>query len=188
MAEIEFDAPLSRLELRARLRERLGTLGLGLALVAEDVLGSESRIDFVTVDPQGRATLVVVADPGRELESVADALAQREWLAPRLPDWRKIAPQLRLHPEAGAFALVVGSAFGPRARAVASALGEGVCDLVVARAVRNGTATGLLLEPLRATAERAALPPATGVRSTFRSGLTDAQLGLSAEERREFEA
>ena len=188
MAEIEFEAPLARSELRERLRGRLDALIPGLQLIAEDVLGAETRIDLVALDPQGRATLVLVADPGRELERVADALAQREWLAPRLADWRKLAPQLRLRPEAGTLALVVGSQFGSRARAVARALGEGVCELVVARAVRNGTATGLLLEPLREAPERPALLRESGTRSLFRSGLTDAQLGLSPEERREFEA
>jgi hypothetical protein len=187
MAELTFEAPLPRVELRDRLRGRLDALRSGLQLIAEDVLGDETRIDLVALDADGRATLVLVAEPGHELERVADALAQREWLAPRLADWCKLAPQLRILPEAGVFVLVVGNGFEARARALARTLGADDCELVIARAVRNGTATGLLLEPLREAARNPALPGESGVRSLFRSGLTDAQLGLSTEERREFE-
>ncbi len=187
MTELTFEGALPGSELRSRLRSRLDELRPGLHLIAEDVLGAESRIDLVTLDPAGRTTLVLIAEPDRELERVADALADRDWLAPRLADWRQLAPQLALRPEAGVSALVVGTRFGARERALARVAGKGVCELVVARAVRNGSAAGVMLESLGDEVRDPAVPNITRVRSRFRSGLDDSEIRLSTRERHAFE-
>jgi len=169
------------------LRARLGQLGRGLRALAEDVLGADERIDFVACDAEGRVAVLLVAEPGRELERLAEALAQRAWVAARLADWRQLAPELPLRPEAGVRALVLVAEAGPRLRTVAGALGAEAPELWLYRCVRNGTGLDILLEPRG----RAPEPPSPSrnlpLTAAFRSALTDAQLGLSPEEIAEFE-
>lgn len=175
--------PASAGRLRSRLRQSLGRLEPGLRVLAEDVLGLETSLDFVAADGTGRLVLVLVAEPGRELEAIADALAQCRFLAPRVKDWRKLAPELPLDPERGVRALVVAAEFGARARAAAEALGPERLELVRSRAVGSDGLDELELRRLR---ERPARPAADEPASAFRTGLSDADLGLSAAERAEF--
>jgi hypothetical protein len=96
----------------------------GLRLVAEDFLGLDTRVQALAADPEGCLVVVLAPPPGRELEAVADALAQLEFLTPRVADWLKLAPDLPLDPAAGARALLVAEAPGARAVAAAAALGH----------------------------------------------------------------
>ena len=67
----------------------------------------------------------------------------------------------------------------------AQALGPAVADLATYRCVRNGGAVEVLLERLRGRprADRAS----AGTLSAFRSGLGDADLSLTPEERSDLE-
>lgn len=182
MAELSAVAALARSELREQVRERLDEIAGPLELVAEQLLGADGRIDFVGLDADGRATLVLVAEPGRELERVADALLERAWVAARLPDWRQLAPQLRLRPEAGARALVVAQQLDERARAVARSAGPDPIGLVRVRPVRNGAGLALLIEGREEPGvEPPALDPA--LRSRFRTGLPEGAGALFEDER-----
>jgi len=176
-----------RSELRNALRARLGQLGRGLHALAEDVLGADDRIDFVACDAEGRVAVLLVAEPGRELERLAEALAQRAWVGARLADWRQLAPELPLRSEAGVRAVVLVAEAGPRLQAVAAALGPEAPEVWLYRCVRNGAGLDVLLEPRGRDVE--APPPSRNAPATaaFRSGLTDAQLGLSPEEIAEFD-
>jgi len=187
MADLRLVGMPARSELRAALRGRLGQLGRGLRVIAEDVLGAEDRIDFVGCDVDGRAAVLLVAEPGRELERLAEALAQRAWVGARLADWRQLAPELPLRPEAGVRAVVLVPDAGPRLRAVAGALGPEAPELWLYRCVRNGSGLDVLLEPRGREREEAPPPRDASPTSAFRSGLTDAQLGLTADEIAEFD-
>jgi hypothetical protein len=175
--------------LRPLLRARLPDLGLALRVLAEDVTGLEGKIDAVTVDPRGRVVLVLAATSGRDLELLANALAQRQWLRERLPDWLKLAPGLGIESDAEVRLLLLAQGFGPRAlAAVRESDPEGI-DLAVYRCVRSGAERDVLLEPLFvAGAEIAAYDGVIPVAAaSFRTGLTDADLGLNPSERRIFD-
>jgi hypothetical protein len=204
-------------------------------VIAQEVLGADAPIDFVAVEPQGRAITVLVGLPGQDLELIGLALAQRSWLAQRLGDWLQIAPDLGARPEAGVTACVICPSFGGPALAAAQALGTDVIRLVRYHTVRDASGVGVLLEgtprqaesnahehaphPARPSPEpseaswpldappqeqfaepRASASPTRGeslapeahagdVTSTpaFRTGLSDDDLGLTSQERGEFE-
>ena len=188
MPELSLTAPPPRDELLPRLRQRLPEAVPGLRVVAEGVLGAEATIDFVGLDPDGRVTLVLVGGEGQDLELLARALAQRAWVTPRLRDWQQLAPELGVRSEAGVRVVLLCPEFRPACEAAARSLGAEAPVLVRYRCVRNGAGIEALVEPRGARALTAGA--ATGRRAeelpAFRTGLTDADLGLSPEERREF--
>src|SRR5262245_42731047 len=120
---------------RRATRERLALRGALLRLrppletIAEDVLGLVSRIDLVARDPDGAVTVVLVAEPGGDLERLAEGIAQRVWLGLRLPDWNQLAPHLALAAEPGVRLLLAAARFDDRTRAAAEALGPGHVSL-----------------------------------------------------------
>lgn len=168
--------------LRGHLRDGLAKLEPGLRVLAEDVLGLETSLDLVAADAAGRLVLVLVAEPGRELETIADALAQSRFLAPRVRDWCKLAPDLPLEPGRGVRALVVAPRFCARARAAAEAIGRERLELVRSRPAAAGELE--LGRPAEGASRPLADPrPAIEAESAFRTGLTDADLGLCPAER-----
>jgi hypothetical protein len=179
-------APPARADLLRSLRTRLGEIAPGLRVVAEGVLGADAPIDFVGVEPDGRALLVMVGEPGEDLELVARGLAQKSWVQARLGDWLQLAPDLGLRPGSGVALLLVCPDFGPISRAAVRALGADAPALAVYRCVRNGAGVEVLLEPL-GTAGAPHPPARTGGAPAFRTGLSDADLGITAAERSEFE-
>ena len=76
--------------------------------------------------------------------------------------------------------------FGPESRTAARALGAAAPRLVRYHVIRNGGGLETLLEPLdgHPAAPSSSAEPNSAV---FRTGLTDATLDLSAEERQAFE-
>jgi len=170
---------------------RLHRVVSGFRPVAEDLLADVSRIDLFGVTDDGQAVLALVGDRGDDLTLVARALAQREWLTPRLADWRKLAPNLGLRPDARVRALVLCPEFGAEARAAARAVGPGIA-LVTWRYLRNGSDADLFLEPIAPAPPVAAAgadrpEPESPSPSPFRSGLSESDLGLTPAERAEFD-
>jgi len=162
----------------------------GLRLVAEGILGADSRIDFVGVDAERRLTLVLVGQPDEEFALLGRALAHRAWVEARLGDWLQLAPELGVRPEAGVALLLMSPGFTPEAEAAARSLGEAAPRLAVFRCVRNGAGVEALLEPTRRRPDRPEQPPSPPAAApvpAFRTGLTDADLGLGPDERAEFE-
>ncbi len=188
MPDLRLCPPPPRDDLLRQLRLRLGDLAPGLRLLAEGLLGAESRIDFVASEPDGQVVLVLVGDEGDDLALLARGLAQKAWAEARLRDWLQLAPELGIRPEAGARLWLLSPGFDPQTRAAALALGAEGPQLVVYRSIRDGADVETLLEPLREP--RAGPPrPAAGTPASggFRTGLRDSELGLTPEERREFE-
>ena len=189
MSEIVRAASAARAELRLGLRERLGELGGGLRVLAEGMVGEFSTIDLVAVDAAGQLTLLLIGEEGEDLELLTRALALRRWVQVRVPDWLQLAPDLEIKPDAQARAILICPSFHPETVAAADSLGNGVCDLVLYRHIRDGEQKLLWTESLPTPAERRAPRPVARVAepASFRSGLTDADLNLSPRERREFE-
>jgi hypothetical protein len=182
--DLSLIAPPARADLLRGLRTRLGDIAPGLRVVAEGVLGADAPIDFVAIEPDGGALLVMVGEPGEDLELVARGLAQRSWVQARLADWLQLAPDLGLRPGAGVALLLVCPDFGPMSRAAARALGPDAPSLAVYRCVRNGAGVEVLVEPLGGAPRP---PTQSGAVPAFRTGLSDADLGVTAAERSEFE-
>lgn len=189
MPELALCAPPPRPELLRLLRARAGELWPALRPLAEDVLGAESTIDWVALEPGGGAVVALVAEAGEDLELVARGLAQRAWLQARLGDWAQLAPRSGLRPEAGARAILLCPAFRPEAVAAAAGAGPGVLTLATYRCVRDRVGISVLVEPLaaRVAANGSGAPAPSVEPEPFRTGLSDLDLGLTAEERSEFE-
>jgi hypothetical protein len=172
--EVEGDADATAL--RRELRSRLGQLGVPLQILAEDVLGEEDgAIDWVAVEPSGRAWVALLDLEGGDESLLARGLAQRAWVEARLGDWRKLAPDLAVRPEARPQLLLVAPHFSRTARVAArEAGGEGI-RLARYRWRQGARGLELLIEELAApaaTAHEAASQPRP-VASVFRSGLAD---------------
>ncbi len=188
MPELRPTTPHHRAELLRSLAVGLQRVIPGFRPVATDLLADTSRIDVFGVAGDGSAVLALIGEAGDDLLLVARALAQREWLAPRLPDWQKLAPDLGVVAGAPIQAVVLCPDFGPEASAAVRAVEPGAIQLVRWRYLRNGSDAGLLLEPLvtpLGTPQPA--PQAVDSSAPFRSGLSESDLGLSDEERAEFE-
>ncbi len=188
MPELRPTTPPPRAELLRSLAAGLHRVIPEFRPVATDLLADTSRIDVFGLAGDGSAVLALIGEAGDDLLLVARALAQREWLAPRLPDWQKLAPDLGIVAGTTIQSVVLCPDFGPEASAAARATPSGAIQLVRWRYLRNGSDAGLLLEPLvtpLGTPQPA--PRAIDSPAPFRSGLSESDLGLSDEERAEFE-
>jgi hypothetical protein len=172
-------ADLRRLALRRALEARAEKL----RVVAENLLGAETRIDLLCVGAEGETLLVLLGEPGCDLELVARGLAQRAWVEARLPDWLQLAPQLGARPAAGVAALLLCPSFGPEAQAAARCVAADQLDLATCHFASEGAELRAFITPLAGKATR----PGAALRgepvSPFRTGLSDADLGVSPEER-----
>jgi hypothetical protein len=173
---------------RRALRRALASHWPELRVVAEDVLGAESRIDLVAVGPAGEVLLLLSGEPECDLELVARGLAQRAWVEAHLPDWLKLAPDLGVRLEAGVAVLLLCDHFGAEALAAARALGPERIAIAACHWVSEGSELRAWLAPIElesdGAVERAPEPPPV---PEFRTGLRDEDLGLSAEEQSAFE-
>jgi len=164
---------------------------LGLRLLVEDVLGQASRIDAVALDGRGHVVAILIGTDRHDAALLTRGLAARAWLADRIGDWAKLAPELKLRDGAPVRALILAPAFAPETRSAVESLPRGLVDCVAFRSIRVGAQLEVLLDlPGRShEASTTAPQPAatTARRPRFRSGLSDADLGLSAEEREHFE-
>ena len=194
MPDLRLISPPPRADLLGQLRGRLGHTLPGLRLLAEGLTGADARIDFVALDPGGSVVLILVGDRGQDLELVGRGLAQRAWVAARLGDWIQLAPNLGLRPDSEVRVLLLCPAFTPETRAAVEAVGPDVMALAIFRCVEDGSGFEVLVEHLVADeateGDRARHLRPTEARTEpepFRTGLTDADLGLTPDERREFE-
>jgi hypothetical protein len=164
----------------------------GVRLLAEGLLGAGAPIDFVALEPIGRVVLILVGAPGEDLELVGRGLAQRAWVAARLGDWIQLAPNLGIQPDAEVRVLLLCPAFGPESQAAVQAVGREVMAPLIYRCIENGAGFEVLVEHVIADEPATDAPAPAAGRATsavapFRSGLTDADLGLTPDEQREFE-
>lgn len=173
---------------RRRLRDRLLALERGLVPVAEDVLAAGSRVDQVARDARGAAVLVMVAEAD-DAGLLTRALAHAAWLEPRLADWAQLAPDLGLDPSAPVRAWLVCRHFAPETEAALAALPPGRVELVAVQGPDE--APGPWLERRAAPAGTAGPGPGEEAPlevpdpAPFRSGLREADLEISAGERRD---
>ena len=189
MPEIALAPPPPRSELLRQVSGRIRELVPRGQLLAVGIQGAESPIDFVVLEPGGAVVLVLVADPGHDLEQVGLALAQRAWVEARLHDWLQLAPDLAVRPEAGVRVCLLCASLRPETVAAARPLGTGVLELATYRCIRTREGVGLLVE--RTERPAAAMPEAPAVEPaetpvplpSFRTGLRDIDLGITAEER-----
>ncbi len=189
MAEVALTATPPRPQLIEHLRPLLSGLVPSLYLVAEGVLGGDATIDFVGVEPTGRVVLILVGEEGGDLELVGRAVAQRAWVEPRIRDWMQLAPNLGMRPGGGVRTVLLCPSFRDETAAAARSLGTDVISLARYHCFRRGTELEILLEPLaRDTPQQETTPRAEpAALPSFRTGLTDEDLGLTADESAELE-
>jgi hypothetical protein len=189
LAEVALTASPPRPQLIERVRPLLGGLVPSLHLVAEGVLGADATIDFVGVEPSGRVVLVLVGNETDDLELVGRALAQRAWVEPRIRDWIQLAPNLGIRLGAGVRAVLLCSSFRAETAAAVSSLGSEVVSLARYHCFRRGAEIEILLEPLsRKIQQQATAPlPEPAALPSFRTALTDEDLGLTVDELAELE-
>jgi len=190
LGEIRLADPPSRSELRRRVRHGLSTLEPGLRVLAEQVCGMTTSIDLVALDPRGNVLVVLIGSDGEQAELLTRALAHRAWLAPRLRDWVQLAPQLEISANASVRAVLLAPDFDCEMRLAVASLPAGTVELATWRYVENEHQRAVLIERVDpygeapdAPAEISAAPSAPA----FRSGLSEADLDLSADELRELE-
>jgi hypothetical protein len=169
---------------RRALRDALGVLVPGWRPLAENVLGADARIDWVGRDGEGRCVIALIGRAGDDLALVAQGLAQRTWVADRLPDWAQLAPEAGLRPAAGVAVVLLAPQFRPAAVAAAHGVSGPPLRLAVLRFVENGAGVSPLIE-LVGSGDPAGSD--AGGSPAFRSGLSAADLDLTPEERAEFE-
>ena len=211
MPDLRLITPPPREPLVRGLRLRLRDVVPGWRPLAEGLLGAESRIDFVGLEPGGRVVIVLVGEAGEDLELVSQGLAQAEWVKARLGDWLQLAPELPVRSESGVRAQLLCPSFRPQARAAARALGPSRIGLATYRWVENGSKLEPLVEillddedeseppqepsaihpdPPQDAAKHAEPLPDTSrddALPSFRSNLVDEDLGLTPEELAEFD-
>ena len=112
-----------RSSLMRALAAEPGRIEPGLQIFLDDAVGLEGPIDLVARDARGGAVVIGVAD-GDDLLALAHTLAQRAWLTPRIRDWARLAPHLKLVPALGVRAILCSAQFDPRSEALARTLGE----------------------------------------------------------------
>jgi len=177
------------------LRDRLAHRAPSLRVIADQVLAETRRIDCVAVELDGAVVAVLDAEPD-DLTTVARALAAIEWLTPRLPDWCQLAPELGIDSSLPVRALLLARKFDPDTVAAARRIGTETLSLVTesrAAAASGPNATEnapetiptapegptALSNPVESLPSR---PSATvAPRLGFRTGLRDADLGLSEQ-------
>jgi hypothetical protein len=189
LGDLALAEPPRRPQLVEGIRARLSEVVPAFQLIAEGVLGADSRIDFVGVEPTGRVVLILVGDEGTDLELIGRALAQRAWVEPRIRDWIQLAPNLGVRPGAGVRAILLCPSFRHETEAAAAALGDQTLSLVRYRCLQNGGDLQFLIEPITREAAQPSTPPRpdrSGL-PAFRTGLSHEDLGLTAEEFVEFE-
>jgi hypothetical protein len=174
MADLTPAEPPRRSQLVERLRGRLSEVVPTFRMIAEGVLGADSSIDFVGVEPTGRVVL----------ELIGRAIAQRAWVEPRIRDWVQLAPNLGVRPGAGARVVLLCPSFCHAAEVAASALGDQAVSLVRYRCLHDRGKLEVLVEPIAAGAARGSSAPRPESAGTpaFRTGLRDEDLGLTADE------
>lgn len=177
MAEGPPRAGPARQQLLRLLRSQLAKLPDPLEIVAEQILGLDSRIDFVARDRRGQVVLVFLADRGSDLGLLADSLAQRSWIEARVRDWLKLAPELGLCPDLGVRVLLLAPHLDPRTIAAARSLEGPSIDLGICRTVSNGAGIEILIEVLDASPPVPAELAEPAV-SRFRTGLRAEDLGI----------
>jgi hypothetical protein len=190
----------ARTELLAAVGAELHQVVPGWRWIAQELLAQDSRIDLFGVDEDAAAVIVGVGAAPRELELLGRLLAWRHWLTPRLPDWLKLAPALGVRPDRPIRAVLVCHEPGIELCTAVESLGLSWLQLVRRRGDEGGRrAPGARLERLVARPEDTGLPRSgngavqrapvveSAPQAAFRTGLTDADLGLSPDERAEFE-
>ncbi len=177
-------ATAGRSALRSALRAQLDELVPGARLIASDLLAAESPIDLLLAGPEGEAIAVGLAEAGHEFEALARAQAHTSWIAARIRDWRKLAPELPLRPERPVRALVLVQEIGDELRAAAA--GMSAVELRQIQALETPDGLRLLLLPSSPARSGDGAPPAEPL-PRLRTSLSDAELGLTPEEAAAFD-
>lgn len=210
MAEPEWEGRPERPILRRAVRHRLRRFDPTIHVIAEDFHAETSTIDLLAVGGEGEMVSIRIGRGEDDAALLTRALGDLTWLRPRLADFLKLAPGLGLEPSAEPRIVLVCPNFASETRAAVENFPTRSIDLLTYHCLRHQGQLSVLLEswnpcgpqlgetaamggerrPSIATrdsrihlknrsAERLADPPSP---SSFRTGLTDADLHSEVEE------
>ena len=111
---------------REEIRGQLPRLHPPLRLLGEDWLAASTTIDFITLDPEGDVTLLLVGQAGEDPALLTQALAHRSWVAARLGNWRQLAPDAGIATDAQVRAVLLCPSFAPETLVAAESLGGAI--------------------------------------------------------------
>jgi hypothetical protein len=119
-----------RRTLRRAIRHELRRLDPSIRVVAEDLLTETTTVDLVGRGARGELVAIRIGRGGDDDRLLTGLLADRAWLAPRLVDWCKLAPELDLDPDAGVRGLLVCPDFQRETCSAATLLPEQAIGLI----------------------------------------------------------
>ncbi len=209
MAELEWQGIPEQASLRRALRHALRRAEPTLRVIAEDFLAESTPIDLLAIGAGGDLLSLRIGGESEETSLFTRALADLAWLRPRRRDLLKLAPGLGLEATAEPRAMIFCPHFTSESRLAAESLAVRSLELLDYRCLKRQGQLMLLLERRAPAVDRpefqAPEPDDLGLRlgesndqadptaspshnrlsgppgpSTFRTGLTDADLRLES--------
>lgn len=210
LADLEWEGRPERPSLRRAIRHQLRRFDPTLRVIAEGFLAEASAIDLLAVGSEGEIISIRIGQGEDDAELLTRCLADLNWLRPRLADFLKLAPGLGLEPSAEPRAMLLCPEFSRETRAAVENFPTRSIELATYHCFRQQGQLSVLLEtvsPDRAQTAKwqladsslATTPspphspsprlaessqPLAGMpsASSFRTGLTDADLHTEVEE------
>lgn len=200
LADLEWLGEPDRASLRRAIRHRLRHFDPTLRVVAEGFLAEQSEIDLLAVGNEGDLVSIRIGHQGGDAVLLTQSLSDLTWLRPRREHLLKLSPGLGLEPSAEPRGILVSPDFAPETCSAAENLPTRTIQRLSYRCLRLQGQLSVLLtdeahprraEPPVAAAPHAESPPraahaeAPGAArltappspSSFRTGLSDADLG-----------
>jgi len=200
LAELEWQGAPERRALRRAIRHELLRRDGSWRVIAEELLAESSRIDLLVRGAEGELVVIRIGAAEEDAALLTRLLSDRAWLAPRIEDWMKLAPELDLDPTAGIRGLLVCPDFGRETCLATTGLPERSMELLRYRflaqqgrlvACLEPVSPGILPDPASVSEDEEIVgrpsrhdletdpapvdPPRP---SRFRTGLRDADLGM----------
>lgn len=210
MTELEWEGRPERHSLRRAIRHRLRRFDPSIRVIAEGFLAEASAIDLLAVGHEGELISIRIGRGGDDVVLLTQSLADLTWLRPRLADFLKLAPGLGLEPSAEPRAMLFCPEFARETCAAVENFPARSIELATYRCLRQHGQLSVLLETRSPSHQQTDQRPATDTHlpdrisqrdtptptlsesspqrvdppspSSFRTGLSDADLRIAVEE------
>jgi hypothetical protein len=201
LAELDWEGRPERPSLRRAIRHQLRRFDPTIRVVAEAFLAEASPIDLLAVGGEGEVISIRIGQDDEDARLLTQSLADLSWLRPRLGDFLKLAPGLGIEPSAEPRAMLFAPRFASATRAAVENFPSRSIELLTYHCFQQQGQLTVLFEswaPPRAhspapnTGEyRISEQPGVKTRSrlgdtpspsSFRTGLTNADLSSDFEE------
>jgi hypothetical protein len=201
LADLEWEGRPERPSLRRAIRHQLRRFDPTIRVVAEAFLAEASPIDLLAVGGEGEVISIRISQDDEDARLLTQSLADLSWLRPRLGDFLKLAPGLGIEPSAEPRALLFATRFAAETRAAVENFPSRSIELLTYHCFRQQGQLTVLFESwappqahssnpnigeVRISEQPGAKSPSrlggTPSPSSFRTGLTNADLSSNLEE------